>query len=128
MLSFFFFPSSVSNNSPLAQLAGEQIVALGPLVIIILNFFFSFNNFVTNLNNLLLFSSMLGICLVNAFFTRLIILMLSLNLNFISSGLMFIILTSPSYLFFYFIKPHVYNYICYHFFKCLLEKKFPFDF
>ena len=28
----FFFPSSISNNSPLAQLAGEQIVALGPLV------------------------------------------------------------------------------------------------
>ena len=28
----FFFPSSISNNSPLAQLAGERIVAIGPLV------------------------------------------------------------------------------------------------
>ena len=28
----FFFPSSIANNSPLAQLAGERIVALGPLV------------------------------------------------------------------------------------------------
>ena len=29
-----FFLSSISNNSPLAQLAGERIVALGPLVVI----------------------------------------------------------------------------------------------
>ena len=31
----FFFPSSISNNSPLAQLAGERIVALGPLVFLL---------------------------------------------------------------------------------------------
>ena len=29
----FFFPSSISYSSPLAQLAGERIVALGPLVL-----------------------------------------------------------------------------------------------